>query len=96
MAVSYTHLDVYKRQDLAAILLECSVSGSVNLQDLDEYNTPARRIRITVTPEAVSYTHLDVYKRQSTPASGSSRNLLRGERESCACSGAISLPRTAS
>ena len=22
------------------ILLECSVSGSVNLQDLDEYNTP--------------------------------------------------------
>lgn len=37
--------------DLAAILLECSVSGSVNLQDLDEYNIPARRIRITVTPE---------------------------------------------
>lgn len=37
--------------DLAAILLECSVSGSVNLQDLDEYNTPARRIRISVTPE---------------------------------------------
>ena len=37
--------------DLAAILLECSVSGSVNLSDLDEYNTPARHIRITVTPE---------------------------------------------
>ncbi len=37
--------------DLAAILLECSVSGSVNLQDLDEYNTSARRIRITATPE---------------------------------------------
>ena len=37
--------------DLAAILLECSVSGSVNLQDLDEYNPPARHIRITVTPE---------------------------------------------
>ena len=36
--------------DLAAILLECSVSGSVNLHDLDEYNTPARRIRITATP----------------------------------------------
>ena len=33
---------------------------------------------------------------QSTPASGSSRSLLRGERGSCACSGAISLPRTAS
>ena len=37
--------------DLAAILLECCVSGSVNLQDLDEYNTPARRVRITATPE---------------------------------------------
>lgn len=37
--------------DLAAILLECSVNGSVNLQDLDEYNTPSRRIRITATPE---------------------------------------------
>ena len=37
--------------DLAAILLECSVSGSVNLQDLDEYNTPARHIRINATPE---------------------------------------------
>ena len=37
--------------DLAAILLECSISGSVNLQDLDEYNTSARRIRITATPE---------------------------------------------
>ena len=37
--------------NLAAILLECSVSGSVNLHDLDEYNTPARRIRITATPE---------------------------------------------
>ena len=38
--------------DLAAILLECSVNGSVNLHDLDEYNTPSRCIR------TVSYTHL--------------------------------------
>ena len=37
--------------DLAAILLECSVSGSVNLQNLDEYNMPSRCIRITATPE---------------------------------------------
>ena len=37
--------------DLAAILLECSVSGGVDLHDLDEYNTPHRRIRITATPE---------------------------------------------
>ena len=37
--------------DLAAILLECSVSGGVNLHDLDKYNIPARRIRITARPE---------------------------------------------
>ena len=78
------NIDVYKRQDvvtdLAAILLECSVSGSVNLQDLDEYNTPARRIGITVTPEEhdamnkalADFAHnpLDVYKRQRRLVSG--------------------------
>ena len=37
--------------DLAAILLERSVSGGVNLHDLDEYNTPPRRIRVTATAE---------------------------------------------
>ena len=37
--------------DLAAILLECSVSGGVDLHDLDEYNTAHRRIRITATSE---------------------------------------------
>ena len=37
--------------DLAAILLECYVNGSVNLHDLDDYNTPSRSIRITATPE---------------------------------------------
>ena len=45
------HFSIDVVTDLAAILLECSVSGSVNLQDLDEYNTPTRRIRITATPE---------------------------------------------
>ena len=45
------HFAVDVVTDLAAILLECSVSGSVNLHDLDEYNTPSRRIRITATPE---------------------------------------------
>ena len=37
--------------DLAAILLECSVNGSVNLQDLDTYHTPSRHIRITATAQ---------------------------------------------
>ena len=45
------HFAVDVVTDLAAILLECSVSGSVNLHDLDEYNTPSRRIRITATAE---------------------------------------------
>lgn len=37
--------------DLAAILLECSVSGAVDLHDLDEYIAPSRLIRVTATPE---------------------------------------------
>ena len=37
--------------DLAAILLECYVNGSVNLHDLDDYNTPSCCIRITAAPE---------------------------------------------
>ena len=37
--------------DLAAILLECYVSGSVDLHDLDSYHTHHRRIRVTATPE---------------------------------------------
>ena len=45
------HFAIDVLTDLAAIMLECSVSGSVNLQELDEYNTPSRRIRITATPE---------------------------------------------
>ena len=45
------HFAINVVTDLAAILLECSVSGSVNIHDLDEYNTPSRSIRITATPE---------------------------------------------
>ncbi len=37
--------------DLAAILLECMVNGSVNLSDLDDYHTPSRKIRVTATVE---------------------------------------------
>ena len=37
--------------DLAAILLECYVNGFVNLNDLDNYHTPLRRIRIVATSE---------------------------------------------
>lgn len=37
--------------DLVAILLECYVNGFVNLNDLDNYHTPLRRIRIVATSE---------------------------------------------
>ena len=37
--------------DLAALLLECKVSGSVNLRDLWNGMKPDRIIRITATPE---------------------------------------------
>ena len=37
--------------DLATIMLECAISGRVNLQELDPYHTPSRHIRITATAE---------------------------------------------
>lgn len=37
--------------DLAALLLECKVSGSVDLHELDNCNAPQRAVRITATPE---------------------------------------------
>ena len=50
-SVSYTHLDVYKRQGIPSV-----VYGLVGMILL----VPA--IRVAFDP--VSYTHLDVYKRQ--------------------------------
>ena len=49
LAVSYTHLDVYKRQWL--------FSGEPG-----DFTRPENRL---IGIEAVSYTHLDVYKRQA-------------------------------
>lgn len=37
--------------DLAAILLECKVNGSVDLHDLEPYDTDFRKINIISTPE---------------------------------------------
>ena len=60
-AVSYTHLDVYKRQvwgnDINQSLYTVSEDGLITGDSIKE---------ITLTPSttAVSYTHLDVYKRQ--------------------------------
>ena len=50
--VSYTHLDVYKRQVYALIAREVN---NINVDaNYFSFNNPA----------TVSYTHLDVYKRQ--------------------------------
>ena len=58
--VSYTHLDVYKRQVYEVIAVEDIVTpdGTVRAAAGDVVDT------ITTAEEAVSYTHLDVYKRQ--------------------------------
>ena len=57
-AVSYTHLDVYKRQRFP---LDLPFSGKGRIVDLDTALEIKRGIK------AVSYTHLDVYKRQPWP-----------------------------
>ena len=48
LPVSYTHLDVYKRQGSAGLLAGCRVDLPVH----------------AALYKSVSYTHLDVYKRQ--------------------------------
>ena len=62
--VSYTHLDVYKRQDLH--LGDAQPAEPTQLVGVDEFGRHARHSRALVPGqvEAVSYTHLDVYKRQ--------------------------------
>ena len=64
--VSYTHLDVYKRQQLdwsISRLRPNSVSlGSTDTQKLFTPQSP----QPSQTRVSVSYTHLDVYKRQDT------------------------------
>ena len=69
MPVSYTHLDVYKRQTYRNralrhyqfILIHITTDGAGNFQHITQISTAIFVRRRT----AVSYTHLDVYKRQS-------------------------------
>ena len=64
MAVSYTHLDVYKRQvgDISddGLALDNGLLEGAEAWLLQ----PARRQSNIPTAKTVSYTHLDVYKRQ--------------------------------
>ena len=63
--VSYTHLDVYKRQDEV-----CIKADGIDLNDPSQSRLLIGSMlcndsKITDGVETVSYTHLDVYKRQS-------------------------------
>ncbi|WP_171907453.1 hypothetical protein [Burkholderia plantarii] len=63
--VSYTHLDVYKRQAPGFVEIpscpssDCDVVRPIRLSCLQHAETQMHKL----TP--VSYTHLDVYKRQA-------------------------------
>ena len=59
-AVSYTHLDVYKRQIRAHAGLD--IGGTMIGMHLRDVAVPVRLSLDHIGP--VSYTHLDVYKRQ--------------------------------
>ena len=66
-AVSYTHLDVYKRQEHLHMK-----TRTQQIEELQKEWTQPRWEGITrpYSAEAVSYTHLDVYKRQREDRSG--------------------------
>ena len=67
--VSYTHLDVYKRQlldtafDVSPTLIGTRVNN-VLIRSFDEIGDYFAACH----PDAVSYTHLDVYKRKRLPS----------------------------
>ena len=70
MTVSYTHLDVYKRQGYENIA-EIITIPQMSLTGIPEETVVFERKKAALKQEflargleAVSYTHLDVYKRQ--------------------------------
>ena len=62
VSVSYTHLDVYKRQAIAASCLELKDTLRGSPWDWIDWGLTVAGGSISVL--SVSYTHLDVYKRQ--------------------------------
>ena len=74
--VSYTHLDVYKRQALAYVFFSLGMIGSPLpvwimrdsfLAQISQQGMPeayVSTLAALTSPGTVSYTHLDVYKRQ--------------------------------
>ena len=67
MPVSYTHLDVYKRQPLSRRLTLSAILASTSLTE--------GTVKLALsTWETVSYTHLDVYKRQTPTCCATGRS----------------------
>ena len=67
-AVSYTHLDVYKRQGRECFFSDFRIyrqcGFAICIPESWRKQTPAYQKRLSRCISAVSYTHLDVYKRQ--------------------------------
>ena len=61
MPVSYTHLDVYKRQEQGVSAVQSRDREQVHHREDDGQEGG---LEPEVMPVPVSYTHLDVYKRQ--------------------------------
>ena len=60
--VSYTHLDVYKRQALSVESTLVGMTGNAVFIESDEHGVVI--LLCLIFGQSVSYTHLDVYKRQ--------------------------------
>ena len=78
MAVSYTHLDVYKRQDLQYLKVKMAYEAGresavksffekAHLMGMLDSVLTYDQFLLYCRYAAVSYTHLDVYKRQAQP-----------------------------
>ena len=65
MAVSYTHLDVYKRQVISFLLLDGADDGAHGRSSRCTGAGNGSKEHVGHGIGAVSYTHLDVYKRQA-------------------------------
>ena len=74
MPVSYTHLDVYKRQDKAHLVEMAHTNAVESLaRESGRYAREEKLLdelaQVLGLAKPVSYTHLDVYKRQSPKGS---------------------------
>ena len=74
--VSYTHLDVYKRQGLIPGDCVCIASPRINCRALEKGCASP----FSTATGSVSYTHLDVYKRQPQYGAIASRHTVKNTR----------------